>query len=79
MLAFSRAAGLNVARADRHADGFSIPSGSAPTLHDRIKAIPPETIVFFPLPINKAQLFAFGEYSLASRVIFSRGVILCAL
>src|SRR5580693_562342 len=79
MLAFSRTTGLNVARADRYADGLSIPSGTAPALHDRVKAILPETIVFFPLPLNKAQLFTFGEYPLASRVTFSRGVILCAL
>jgi hypothetical protein len=79
VLAFSCAAGLNVARADRNADGLSIPSGSAAALHDWVKAIPPETVVFFPLPLNKAQLFAFGDYSLARRVTLDGVVILSAL
>jgi hypothetical protein len=79
MLAVGCATGLNIARADRNTDGLSIPSGTASALHDRVKAVLPETIVFFPLPLNKAQLFAFGDYSLTSRVTLDGVVILSAL
>ena len=76
MLTFSCAAGLNVACADRNADGLSIPRGAAPALYDRVKAIFPETIIFFPLPRNESQFLALADYSLASRVTFNGGMIL---
>jgi hypothetical protein len=79
MMTFRCAAGLNVARVDRNADGLSIPGGSTPALYDRVEAISPQTIIFFPLPLNEPQSFAFADYSLASRVMFSGGMILRGL
>ena len=78
-MTFGCAAGLNVARGDRNADGLSVPGGSTPALYDRVEAISPETIIFFPLPLNESQSFAFADYSLASRIMFSGGMILHAL
>jgi hypothetical protein len=51
----------------------------ATTPYDGVKAIFPEAIIFFPLPLNKSQFLAFADYSLASRVMCSRGMILHAL
>jgi hypothetical protein len=48
----------------------------APTLYDRVKAIPPEAIIFFRLPLNESQVLAFADYSLASRVMFRGGTTL---
>jgi len=78
VMAFRCAAGLNVAGADRNADGLSISCGAAVASHDRVKAIFPETIIFFPLPLNESQSVAFADDSLASRIMFSGGVILSA-
>jgi hypothetical protein len=79
MMAFRCATGLNFACADRHADGLSIPGGTTPALYDRVKAIFPEAIIFFPLPLNETQVLALVDDFLASRVLFSGGVILAAL
>jgi hypothetical protein len=70
-MVYSRAAGLNVAWADRNVDGLPILRRAAPALHDRVKTIPPEAIVFFPLPLNESQSPALAEDSLASRITFS--------
>jgi len=78
-MAFSCAAGLNIARADRNSDGPSISCGAAPTLYDRVKAISPETVVFFILSLDESQFLAFAEYSLASRVTFDGRMILSGL
>jgi hypothetical protein len=78
-MAFRCAAGLNIACADRNADGLSIPCGSAAALYDRVKAIFPETVIFLPLPLNESQSVALADYSLASRVMFSGRMILSAL
>jgi hypothetical protein len=47
-------------------------------MDDWVKAIFPEAIILLPLPRNKSQFLALIDYSLASRVIFSGRVILCA-
>jgi hypothetical protein len=78
VMAFRGATGLNFARADRHADGFSISGGTTPALYDRVKAVFPETIIFFPLSLNETQVLALVDDFLASRILFSRGVILGA-
>jgi hypothetical protein len=77
-MAFRRATGLNFACADWHADGLSIPGGTTPALYDRVKAILPETVIFFPLSRNESQFLTFADYSLAGRVLFSGGMILPA-
>jgi hypothetical protein len=78
MMAFGCAAGLNVARTDRDADGLSIPGRTAAALYDRVKAISPKTIIFFPLPRNETQFLALADYSLASGVLFNGGTVLSA-
>jgi hypothetical protein len=78
VMAFRGATGLNFARADRHADGFSISGGTTPALYDRVKAVFPEAIIFFPLSLNETQVLALIDDFLASRVLFSRGLILGA-
>jgi hypothetical protein len=78
VMAFRRATGLNFACADRHADGLSISGGTTPALYDRVKAVFPEAIIFFPLSLNETQVLALVDDFLASRVLFSRGVILGA-
>src|SRR5271170_2286475 len=78
VMAFGGAARLNVARVDRNADRLTIPGGVAPFQH-RVKAIFPETIIFFPLSLNESQLLALADDSLASRVMFSGAMILSTL
>ena len=75
-MAFNCATGLDIARADRNADGFSIAGGAAPAFYDRVKTILPKAIVFFPLPHNEPKVLAFIDDSLASRVLFSGGMVL---
>ena len=61
------AALLNSALADRNLNGLSIACGLA-TVHHRIEAIFPQTVIDFPLPHNESQILAFVENLLASRV-----------
>jgi hypothetical protein len=75
-MAFRCATGLDVVLADRNPDGLSISGRVAPTLYDRVKAIFPETIIFFILSLNESQFLAFAEYSLASGVTFDGSMIL---
>ena len=79
MMSFSCAAGLNVTRANRNVDGFSIPGRAASAFYDRVKAILPETVIFFPLSLDESQLLAFVDDSLTGRVLFNGGMILCGL
>ena len=78
VMAFRRSTGLNFAGAHRNADGLSIAGGTAATLNDRVKAIFPEAIIFFPLSLNETQILALVDDFLASRVLFNGGVILAA-
>jgi hypothetical protein len=78
MMNYRCATGLNVACANRNIYRLSIPGGIAPTLYDRVKAILPETVIFFPLSRNESQFLTFADYSLAGRVLFSGGMILPA-
>jgi len=79
VMAFRCAAGLNVSWADRNVNGLSVSRGAASALYDRVKAIFPKTVIFFPLPLNESQVLAFVDYPLASRIMFSDGMILRSL
>jgi len=74
VMAYSGAAGLNVACTHRDVNGLSISRGAAHALYDRVKAILPETIVFLPLPWNESEVLAFADYFLASRVALGGGM-----
>jgi len=69
-MAFGRAAGLHVALTDWNSDGLSIAGSRGAAFYDRVKAILPQTIVFFPLSLDESQSLAFADDSLASRVTF---------
>jgi hypothetical protein len=75
-MTFGCAAGLDVAGADWNAYRLSIPGSAATALYDRVKAIFPKTIVFFPLALDKPQFSTFADDSLAGLVMFSGCVIL---
>ena len=74
-MAFRCAAGLNVAFADRDADWLSIPCSSAAAFYDRVEAVSPETVIFFPLPLNESQFLAFADYPLTRRIMLSGAVL----
>jgi hypothetical protein len=70
-MALRCAAGLDVTCADRNRNGLTIPGGAAVAFYDGVKAIFPEAIIFFPLPLNESQVFAFVDYFLARGVMFA--------
>lgn len=67
----SCATGLHVIWANGNFDGFTVTCGRAP-VHDWVKAISPETIIFFPLSLNESQSPALVDDSLASWVALTR-------
>ena len=75
---FCRATGLNIAGTDRDIHRVPVLAGLAAAFYDRVKAVFPEAVIFFPLTLNETQVLALVDDFLASRVLFNSGVILAA-
>jgi hypothetical protein len=75
---FGRATGLNIAGTDRDIHRVPVLAGLAAAFYDRVKAVFPEAVIFFPLSLNESLAAAFRNNSLTGRIAFRGSMIMGA-